>query len=99
MHLTCFQSGFSANLGIWYKRGTGVAADVRAAVDWYRRAAEQGQANAQYNLVLCYERGKGVDADARVAVGWYERAAAAAGDPPDAPQARAALARLRAAPP
>ena len=39
----------------------------------------------------------GVDADVLQAAVWYECAAAATGDPPGAPQARAALASLRAA--
>ena len=49
---------------------------------------------AQFILGGCYERST---SDALKAIVWYELAAAAAGDPPGAPQARAALARLRAA--
>ncbi len=50
---------------------------VRAAVAvaWYRRAAEQGDARAQYNLGVMYAEGLGVPQDAAAAVAWYRRAA------------------------
>ena len=42
------------NMGQAYKLGRGVPADLRAAEDWYRKAAEQGhlQAADNYGLVL-----------------------------------------------
>ena len=45
------------------------------AVKWYRKAAEQGMAEAQYNLGVCYEYGEGVTKDADEAVTWYKKAA------------------------
>ena len=45
------------------------------AVEWYRRAAEQGKAVAQRNLGICYENGTGVTKDTVKAVEWYRRAA------------------------
>jgi TPR repeat protein len=72
--------------------------DARAAVIWYRRAAAAGYVNACNNLGRCYESGIGIDISTHDAVEWYRRAACAAGDPPGAPEARAALARLRASP-
>ena len=45
------------------------------AVAWYRRAAEQGDARAQYNLGGMYREGRGVPQDAAGAVAWYRRAA------------------------
>ena len=33
-----------------YEHGNGVWEDYNEAVKWYRLAAEQGKANAQYNL-------------------------------------------------
>ena len=33
------------------------------AVRWYRKAAEQGHAEAQYNLGSCYDNGDGVAKD------------------------------------
>ncbi len=47
----------------------------REAADWYRRAAEQGDADAQYMLGNMYRDGVGVDSDWDVAVDWYCRAA------------------------
>jgi TPR repeat protein len=46
-----------------------------AAVKWYKMAAEQNYADAQYNLGYCYEYGKGVEQDYTVAVKWYKKAA------------------------
>ena len=34
--------------------GEGVAKDQVEAVKWYRKAAEQNYAEAQYNLGVCY---------------------------------------------
>jgi TPR repeat protein len=38
----------------------GVKQDAAEAVKWYRKAAEQGYARAQFNLGLMYAEGKGV---------------------------------------
>lgn len=63
-------------LGLLYDNGEGVARDDDAAFTWYRRAAEQGYAKAEYNLALMLERGRAsaatTGADARE---WYLRAA------------------------
>ena len=53
--------------------------DYAEAVKWYRLAAAQGKANAQYNLGVMYENGQGVVQDYTEAVKWY-RLAAAQGD-------------------
>ena len=58
-----------------YDQGLGVPPDAAAAVAWYRRAAEQGDARAQYNLGGMYREGRGVPPDAAGAVAWYRRAA------------------------
>ncbi|HEU0040466.1 MAG TPA: tetratricopeptide repeat protein, partial [Verrucomicrobiae bacterium] len=49
--------------------------DFTAAVNWYRRAAEQEVGPAQCNLGLCYQTGRGVEQDSREAVKWFIRAA------------------------
>jgi len=36
---------------------TGVAKDAEQAVSWYRRAAEAGDAAAQFRLGICYANG------------------------------------------
>ena len=42
---------------------------------WYRKAAEQGYAEAQYELGNCYEKGWSVAQDDQEAVKWYRKAA------------------------
>ena len=49
--------------------------DYAEAVKWYRKAAEQGHADAQYNLGICYRNGYGVTQDNDEAVKWYRKAA------------------------
>jgi hypothetical protein len=49
--------------------------DWAKAVQWYRKAAEQGHVGAQYNLGVCYEHGKGVHKDAGQTTEWYRKAA------------------------
>ncbi len=41
----------------------------------YRKAAEQGDAAAQYNLGLCYCNGEGVEKNMSEAGKWYRKAA------------------------
>jgi len=40
--------------------GQGTARDHAEALNWYRRAAEQSDVNAQYNLRAMYDQGVGV---------------------------------------
>ena len=51
--------------------------DVSESVKWYRLAAEQGLADAQYTLGFMYIYGHGVEKDHWQAVVWFRRAAAA----------------------
>jgi TPR repeat protein len=67
-------------LGAAYHHGTGVAADDKQAVAWYRKAAESGNASGMYELGACHENGYGVTEDTAKAADWY-RKAAVAGDP------------------
>jgi len=53
----------------------GVLQDAKEAADWYRRAAEQGYADAQFRLANKYESGNGVLEDFEEALHWYRRAA------------------------
>ena len=52
-----------------------MAQDYAEAVKWYRKAAEQGHAVAQYNLGWCYDKGKGVAQNQSEAIKWYRKAA------------------------
>jgi len=52
-----------------------VKADKKEAVKWYRKAAEQGDAEAQFNLGRAFVNGEGVDKDKMEAVKWLRLAA------------------------
>jgi hypothetical protein len=54
---------------------TGELAEVRLAVDIYRRAAESGLPEAQFNLAVMLDSGRGVPTDVAQAAIWYARAA------------------------
>lgn len=45
------------------------------AIRWYRLAARQGHADAQFLLGSCYYAGRGVDRDQAKALRWYRSAA------------------------
>ena len=53
--------------------------DDGEAVKWYRKAAEQGVATAQYNLGVMYAKGEGVPEDYVLAYAWWNLAAAKTG--------------------
>ena len=59
------------NVGVMYKLGDGVTQDYKQAVKWYRKAAEQGFAEAQYNLGEMYA----VNQDYKQALKWLTKAA------------------------
>jgi hypothetical protein len=58
-----------------YASGKGVKQDYAEAVKWYRKAAEQGDAKAQFNLGAAYKSGEGVQQDYAEAEKWYRKAA------------------------
>ncbi len=58
-----------------YYFGQGVPQDYAEAVNWFRKAAVQNHAQAQYILGVCYESGNGVAVDEVEAVKWYRKAA------------------------
>jgi TPR repeat protein len=58
-----------------YSRGEGVPQDYVEGVKWYRKAAEQGYAEAQHNLGRMYFTGRGVDQDHAEAMRWFRQAA------------------------
>ena len=62
-------------IGCMYADGQGVAKDDAEAVKWFRKAAEQGEAEAQNRLGLMYRSGKGVAKDEAEAAKWYRKAA------------------------
>ena len=50
-----------------------MAQNKEEAVKWYRKAAEQGDADAQNSLGYYYERGEGVAKDLGKAIEWYRK--------------------------
>jgi len=63
-------------LGKHYLYGAGVAGDFSEACKWFRKAAEQNDAEAQYDLGSVYdEGGEGVPRDLVEACKWYRKAA------------------------
>ena len=62
-------------MGNKYFYGDGDPGDLVKAAEWYRKAAEQGYADAQYMLGIFYFNGLGVPEDVVKAVEWYRKAA------------------------
>jgi len=64
------------DLGALYATGdwTGPR-DLAMAVDWYRRAAERGHADAQYNLGFMYLLGERVASDSQQGLHWLYKSA------------------------
>ena len=58
-----------------YRTGRGVSQNYKEAVRWYRKAAEQGVAEAQTSLGSMYITGQGTTKNDRKAVKWYRKAA------------------------
>ena len=54
-----------------YANGKGVIQNDKEAVKWYRLAAEQEHARAQFRLGLMYENGWGVPQDFALALMWF----------------------------
>ena len=46
------------------------------AARWYRKAADQGDAEAQFNLGCCFLNGEGVAQNPVESQRWYQKAAA-----------------------
>ena len=63
------------HLGVAYAVGNGVAENHRAAVRWFRLAADQGIAEAQHNLGVAYATGLGAARNDVLAHMWFNLAA------------------------
>jgi len=62
-------------LGRLYEHGQGVQGSAQTALQWYRRAADQGHPDSEYRLAVAYAYGLGgYPQDNRLAVVWLERA-------------------------
>lgn len=65
-----FEIGFK-----YYSGRYGLPWDYKLALHWFRKAAEQGNAAAQYNVGYMHQYGEGVPQDFKLAVEWYQKAA------------------------
>jgi TPR repeat protein len=63
------------NMGAMYTEGQGVPQDYAQGATWFRKAAEQGHAKAQYNVGVSYRLGQGAAQDYAQAVAWFRKAA------------------------
>ena len=63
------------NNGNAYYSGHGVSQDYNEAVRWYRKAADQGIAYAQYALGVSYAKGQGIPQSYIEAIRWFRKAA------------------------
>lgn len=61
--------------GQMYRRGVGVEANDKLALNWYKRAAKQGHLGGQMACGSIYEEGRGTEIDLKRALSWYEQAA------------------------
>jgi TPR repeat protein len=66
--------GKEYNMGYALYHGDGVRVDAAAGVEWLRKAAEQGHAEAQELLGLAYFCGNGVPIDKPAALEWWRNA-------------------------
>jgi TPR repeat protein len=65
-----------ANMGWWHETGQiGGGKDYDAAMRWYLKAVEDGDAIANWNIGRLYEFGFGVPKDLATAKSWYQKAA------------------------
>jgi TPR repeat protein len=58
-----------------------VTQDYAEAANWLRKAADQGDADAQYERGLLYSQGRGVTQNYAEAAKWYRKAAEQGNDP------------------
>jgi TPR repeat protein len=60
---------------IFHKGEDGVEQDYKNAMEYYKKAAAQGDASSMINLGVMYEKGQGVQQDYKQAMEWYLKAA------------------------
>lgn len=62
-------------IGYLYENGRkGVSKSYVDAMTWFRKAAEQGNSEAQNDVGLLYQNGWGVEKDNKMAAGWFQKA-------------------------
>lgn len=63
------------SLGLKYLKGRGVIRNIKEAMKWIQKAADQGLASSQYILGLSFATGLGVSKDSKEAIKWFKEAA------------------------
>jgi localization factor PodJL len=63
------------NIAVLYAEGIDGKPDYKAAVQWFRKAADYGIADSQYNLAVLYARGIGIEANLSESFKWFALAA------------------------
>ena len=56
-----------------YSTASGIPRAKETAVEWFRKAAAQGNARAQYNLGTTYASGTGIPRSPEQAFYWYRQ--------------------------
>lgn len=64
-----------ADMGSLFEDGIILKQNYPSAVEWYRKAADQGYAGAQTNLGNMYYGGRGVEQNTKTAIDWFKLAA------------------------
>lgn len=62
-------------MGVIFEHGDGVPEDYLEALRWYKLAADQGFASAQFKMGFMYNSGKGVKCNYPEAMRWLKLAA------------------------
>ena len=66
---------FQYAYGVCYEKGWGVEKDLKEAMAWYNKAAEQENGPAYNSIGNLYRTGSGVTADPKQAFEWYQKGA------------------------
>ena len=61
-------------LGLMYLQGKGTPKDAHQAAEWFKKAAQQDFAQAQYHLAQLYAKGERVKKDKVEAIFWFKKA-------------------------
>ena len=62
-------------VGMGYEEGRGTKKDMKKALEWYSKSAEQGHYGAQFKVGAFHEYGYGVKKDIKTAFEWYKKSA------------------------
>ena len=69
------KSRYQVVMGLVYGYGAGEKKDIKIAYTWYKKAAEQGDADGQYFLACRYDNGSGVEKNLKTAFYWFMKSA------------------------